>query len=304
MQNLTEETSESVYNLFLKENLPVSKEQFKKIGEFFNLINQLKEEYDQDTEDKLANLIKNTLVKSGYQKDLETENTLESLERLENIQELITIAKENSLELGEFLNNIALISDLDETKESGNAVTLMTLHNAKGLEFDVVFLVGLEEGLLPHYKTLFDEKNIEEERRLCYVGITRAKKLLYLSSANKRSIFGETWFNDFSRFLKELPRETVVCSISDQLIKLDEYIIKKLRENGIHYEIKSTSNEKKEPSTLVNLNINDVVEHKTWGRGKVLNIKGNGSDSQVKVAFADETRDLMLKYAPLVKINN
>ncbi len=302
IQQKSNENNESVYSLSEKKVLPVTKEQSKKIEHLFEVIKNLKQAYENCQEEKLAFIVKEVLEKTKYKHKLETENTLESLERLENVQELITIGKEDDISLLDFLNNVALLSDLDETSEKGNAVTLMTLHNAKGLEFDVVFLIGMEEGLLPHYKSLFDNSAVEEERRLCYVGITRARKFLYLSSATRRSIFGETWYNDISRFIKELPKETVVCEISNQLIKLEPNIMNKLKEAGIHYEIISDVSEKKAEQIVTNLKKGDIVEHKAWGRGEVTNVKGIGPDSQVTVRFDDEVKTLLLKYAPLLKI--
>ena len=161
---------------------------------------------------KISELIKETLNKTGYTKALENENTVEAESRIQNLEELLTVAiefEEESAEnsLGEFLEGITLSSDIDGMEESDDMVTLMTLHSAKGLEFPVVFLVGMEEGIFPGYKSIGEPKELEEERRLCYVGITRAKQYLFLTCAKQRTIFGSTTYNSPSRFLNEIPQE-------------------------------------------------------------------------------------------------
>ena len=152
------------------------------------------------------------LNKSGYTKALELENTVEAESRLQNLDELLTVAMEFEEEfaensLNEFLESITLSSDVDNLQETDESVTLMTLHSAKGLEFPVVFLVGMEEGIFPGYKSIGEPKELEEERRLFYVGITRAKQYLYLTCAKHRTIFGSTSYNAISRFVKEIPEE-------------------------------------------------------------------------------------------------
>ena len=175
--------------------------------EFVELIEEFKVKKD---EMEVSELIKEVLNKSGYTKALELENTVEAESRLQNLDEFLTVAiefEEQSAEntLSAFLEGITLSSDLDNMEETDESVTLMTLHSAKGLEFPVVFLVGMEEGIFPGYKSINEPGELEEERRLCYVGITRAKEKLLLTCARQRTIFGSTSCNAVSRFLKEIP---------------------------------------------------------------------------------------------------
>ena len=160
----------------------------------------------------IAEIITGVLQESGYMEALTIENTEETKTRIENIEEFITVANEFEKEsadksLVEFLNSISLSSDTDNLEEADDMVTLMTLHSAKGLEYPVIFLVGMEEGIFPGYQSMDDDNELEEERRLFYVGITRAKQFLFMTFAKKRTIFGSTSYNKPSRFLKEIPRK-------------------------------------------------------------------------------------------------
>ena len=177
-----------------------------------DFINQIEELRNKKDELKISDLIKQTLKDTGYTKALELENSVEAETRIENLEEFLTVAIEFEEEsadntLAEFLENITLSSDIDNLEEQEDSVTLMTLHSAKGLEFPVVFLVGMEEGIFPGYKSIGEPKELEEERRLFYVGITRAKQYLYLTCAKHRTIFGSTSYNQVSRFVKEIPEE-------------------------------------------------------------------------------------------------
>ena len=180
---------------------------FANTREFINVIEELRNKKENL---KISELIKETLQKTGYTKALEIENTVEAETRIQNLDEFLTVAIEFEEEsadtsLSEFLEGITLSSDLDGMEETEDSVTLMTLHSAKGLEFPVVFLVGMEEGIFPGYKSIGEEKELEEERRLCYVGITRAKENLFLTCSRQRTIFGSTSCNAVSRFVKEIP---------------------------------------------------------------------------------------------------
>lgn len=180
---------------------------FGNTREFIQVIEELRNKKDTYT---ISELIKETLNKTGYTRALENENTVEAENRIENLDEFLTVAIEFEEEfadnsLSEFLESITLTSDIDGMEEQEESVTLMTLHSAKGLEFPVVFLIGMEEGIFPGYKSIGEDKEIEEERRLCYVGITRAKENLFLTCAKQRTIFGSTSYNAVSRFVKEIP---------------------------------------------------------------------------------------------------
>jgi len=177
--------------------------------EFVNIIEDLKSKKEELS---ISELIKLTLKKTGYTKSLENENTVEAENRIANLDEFLTVAIEFEEEfaensLSEFLEGITLSSDLDNMEESEESVTLMTLHSAKGLEFPAVFLVGMEEGIFPGYQSMMEPKELEEERRLCYVGITRAKENLFLTYSKQRTIFGSTSYNPVSRFLNEIPED-------------------------------------------------------------------------------------------------
>ena len=177
--------------------------------EFVELIEEFKVKKDEMA---VSDLIKEVLNKSGYTKALEQENTVEAESRIQNLDEFLTVAIEFEEEsadssLAEFLEGITLSSDVDNLEETDETVTLMTLHSAKGLEFPVVFLVGMEEGIFPGYKSIGEPKELEEERRLFYVGITRAKRYLFLTCAKRRTIFGSTSYNAISRFISEIPEE-------------------------------------------------------------------------------------------------
>lgn len=177
--------------------------------EFVQVIEELRGKLDELS---ISELIKETLNKTGYVKALEQENTTEAETRIQNLEEFLTVAIEFEEEeaentLGDFLEGITLSSDIDSVEDTEDSVTLMTLHSAKGLEFPVVFLVGMEEGIFPGNKSIGEPKELEEERRLFYVGITRAKQYLYLTCSKKRTIFGSTSYNEVSRFVKEIPED-------------------------------------------------------------------------------------------------
>ncbi len=166
----------------------------------------------QKDELKISELIKKILKDTGYTRALENENSIEAENRIANLEEFLNVAiefEEESVDnkLSDFLEGITLSSDLDNVEETEESVTLMTLHSAKGLEFPVVFLVGMEEGIFPGNKSIGEEKELEEERRLCYVGVTRAKENLFLTRSKQRTTFGSTTFNPPSRFLNEMPEE-------------------------------------------------------------------------------------------------
>ena len=178
---------------------------YLKTREFIDVIEDLR---SKANDIKISDLIKLTLKKTGYTKALEDENTLEAQNRVENLEEFLTVAIEFEEEfaensLSEFLEGITLSSDIDNMEETEDTVTLMTLHSAKGL----VFLVGMEEGIFPGHQSIGEPKELEEERRLCYVGITRAKENLFLTCSKKRTIFGSTSCNPVSRFINEIPKE-------------------------------------------------------------------------------------------------
>ena len=209
IQDLAIENETSMYEVIKNSDQYGLNRVFLNSREFVNAIEELREKKDELI---ISELVKLTLKKTGYTKALEDEKTIEAENRIENLEEFLTVAMEfekeevdNSLE--NFLQGMTLSSDIDNVDDAEESVTLMTLHSAKGLEFPVVFLVGMEEGIFPGYKSIGEESALEEERRLCYVGITRAKQNLFLTCSKQRTMFGSTSCNQISRFVKEIPEE-------------------------------------------------------------------------------------------------
>lgn len=270
------------------------------------------------SEAPVEDLIDRVLRDTGYIEELENERTPQAQSRIDNLHELISVAQEfaaseeeNNLE--NFLAHVALVSDIDDTELGEDAITLMTLHSSKGLEFPVVFLVGMEEGLFPHARTLMDETEIEEERRLCYVGITRAKEKLFLSSTKMRTIYGNTVTYPPSRFLQEIPARLV------KTIKRQERF--SALENFKQVSEKYSARPQKPASTFnphsfmpqkpvaaaggtgTRFNTGDRVSHSKWGEGMVVSVKDSPDGQEVKVAFAGAgVRSLLTKYAVLKKL--
>jgi DNA helicase-2/ATP-dependent DNA helicase PcrA len=227
---------------------------------------------------------------------LQAEDTSDARSRLENLQELVTVAKEfegqeNAGSLDDFLANVALISDLDTLDPASSFVTLMTLHAAKGLEFPVVFLTGLEEGVFPHNRALTDMTELEEERRLAYVGITRAMDRLYLSYAMRRTLFGNTFAHPKSRFLDEMPSVEVIGNV----VPMPRPAGGRWREVAIH--------ETAGAGVGLDLRVGDRVRHPKWGEGTVSATAGAGGDGLLTIMFPNVGEKMvMLKYAPLEKV--
>ena len=208
IEQMSNENNISMYEIIKDADKYGLNRVFLNSREFINTIEELSIKKDELS---LSELITRTLKQSGYMKSLEEENSVEAENRIANLEEFLNVAIEFEEEtadntLSEFLEGITLSSDIDNLEETEDTVTLMTLHSAKGLEFPVVFLIGMEEGIFPGYKSIGEPKEIEEERRLCYVGITRAKQYLFLTYSKQRTVFGSTSCNPVSRFINEIPK--------------------------------------------------------------------------------------------------
>lgn len=255
-------------------------------------------------------LIEDVMQRTGYLEELQLSKNVQDQSRVDNLMELLSVAEdfakggeENTLE--NFLANVALVSDIDDAELGEDAVTLMTLHSAKGLEFPVVFLAGMEEGIFPHARTLMDEEEIEEERRLCYVGITRAEKYLFMSNARMRTIYGHTVSYPPSRFLQEVPRG--LLHIYKRPVVQRQAPREERRSDN-----RSTANWFLQPkssfipqenSSGSSFTAGDKVSHSKWGTGTVVSVKNTEDGQEVKVAFAGAgIRSLLTKYAVLKKL--
>ena len=242
-----------------------------------------------------ADALDYVLKVTGYLKNLEGQNTIEAQNRVENIEELINAVieyehNEPEPSLSDYLENIALIADIDTMEtDSTDMVTLMTLHSAKGLEFPFVFIVGMEEGYLPHQRSISTESELEEERRLCYVGITRAMEQLYLSHANSRRTYRETEYRTPSRFISEIPEHVIK--------HVDRYRSLFQQPDGL-YEVV--------PDEAVDYYVNQIVHHPQFGRGKVTKVSGAGRDVYITVRFSRSgmTKQLAASVVPDLTVSD
>ena len=275
----------------------------------------------------LSQFVEMVLERSGYMEELRKENKPENEARVENLKEFISVARDfeesgETPDLENFLNHIALISDIDAANMAEDRVTLMTLHAAKGLEFPTVFLAGMEEGLFPHARTLMAPEELEEERRTCYVGITRAERRLYLSYAKQRMIFGRTTVYPPSRFLGEIPEAYMEACAAAPLTVRRGYS-PSYRGGGSFLSAPMTGREalasfSKSPLSSSEPKVSgapplrpdldavwkpgDKVRHGKWGIGTIVSVRGEGEECELQVAFPGlGVRALMKKYAPITR---
>jgi DNA helicase-2/ATP-dependent DNA helicase PcrA len=283
---------EAVYNPELLRRAVPKKQ--KELERFAELVGEFRERAKTIG---VADLLAAVMEETGYVRELQAEETHDSRARLENLQELIGVARdyesnEPEPSLEGFLANISLISDLDALDPDSSYVTLMTLHGAKGLEFPNVFLSGLEEGVFPHTRALTDIPELEEERRLAYVGITRAMDRLFLTYAQRRTLFGNTYAYPKSRFLEEMPGLDL---LETETVTLPRPAGGRWREVAIH--------ESAGAGLSMNLQVGDRVKHPKWGEGAIRDVVGGGGDGLITIDFPNVGQKmLMLKYAPLEKI--
>ena len=256
--------------------------------EFKNLIERLKEVSKNLT---LTELIDKVLDSSGLKQELESEGSLEAEVRLENLEEFKSITKsfeerEGLISLEDFLLEISLISDVEEYKDDPNRISLMTVHSVKGLEFDRVFVVGMEEGIFPHMNSLMENSEIEEERRLCYVAITRAKEELHLINARRRTLFGKEQANPVSRFISEIGKELLETNVKE------EELPQKEQERMVHADMFREEE--------VDYQVGDFVYHESFGTGKVVEV----TNTLVSVAFKHPhgIKKLMKNHKKLSKV--
>ncbi|MFO1441878.1 DNA helicase PcrA [Bacillus sp. Bva_UNVM-123] len=282
----------------------------KSIAEFRDLIKNYTQmqEYLSVTE-----LVEEILEKSGYRDMLVAEKSIEAQSRLENLEEFLSVTKsfEDSSEdksLVAFLTDLALVADIDKLDDDGekaDAVVLMTLHSAKGLEFPIVFLIGLEEGVFPHSRSIMDDAEMEEERRLAYVGITRAEEELYITNAQMRTLFGRTNMNAPSRFIKEIPEDLLDGLQPAQKAGASfghtpfgtSFQRQPQRKPVIRPATNATGGDE------LGWKVGDKAVHGKWGTGTVVSVKGEGEGTELDIAFPKPTgiKRLLAKFAPITK---
>ena len=306
------------------------------IWDFANMILDLREQLDQLT---ITELVEAVLEKTGYVEILNVQATLESKARVENIEEFLSVTKnfDDNLDsqeeetglnkLSRFLNDLALIADTDSGSQETSEVTLMTLHAAKGLEFPVVFIIGMEENVFPLSRASEDPDELEEERRLAYVGITRAEKILYLTNANSRLLFGRTSYNRPTRFINEISSDLLTYqglarpantsfkasytsgnTTFGQGMSLAQALQERKR-NTAPTSIQSSglpfgqfASNSKSSSSETSWSIGDIALHKKWGEGTVLEVSGSGATQELKISFPEVgLKKLLASVAPIEK---
>ncbi|VLC33125.1 DNA helicase PcrA [Streptococcus pneumoniae] len=306
------------------------------IWDFANMMLDLREQLDHLS---ITELVESVLEKTGYVDILNAQATLESKARVENIEEFLSVTKnfddttdvteeETGLDkLSRFLNDLALIADTDSGSQETSEVTLMTLHAAKGLEFPVVFLIGMEENVFPLSRATEDSDELEEERRLAYVGITRAEKILYLTNANSRLLFGRTNYNRPTRFINEISSDLLEyqglarpantsfkASYSSGSISFGQGMSlaqalqdrkrgaapKSIQSSGLPFGQFTAG--AKPASSEANWSISDIALHKKWGEGTVLEVSGSGARQELKINFPEVgLKKLLASVAPIEK---
>ena len=285
------------------------------LANFCDIIQRLVE---QSAQIPVVELIDQVLEESGLRRHIQSSDDKPE-ERWENILELRETAREFNAEqppdgLATLLERLSLVADVDSYEDSDNSITLITLHQAKGLEFPVVFIVGMEEGLLPHSRSMDSETELEEERRLCYVGFTRAERRLYLLRAFRRGFMGSSGPTMASRFLRELPEHLIAAAPR----KLPAPAAQTPAASGIHGSKyvsgqvfggaagwpSDKSREAPPPAPRISLQTGDLVRHSTFGEGVVLECTPSGGDHEVTVQFSEEVgmKKLLLSFAPLEKL--
>lgn len=330
---LSSEKGMSIFEFIQDSNNLVGFRSAGNIMSFRDMINDLIKEKDKI---KVSELIKKTLKDSGYEDMLNSEGTKETEIRFDNLMEFIGVAIEFENEnaensLGDFLDSIALVSDVDNLDESTDAVTLMTMHSAKGLEFDNVFLVGMEEGLFPSKRSIEEDAQTEEERRLCYVAITRAKKHLFITNTKKRTLYGSTTYSIPSRFIDEIPEnllsETSIENkenkgarnnqntwLDSEYKRVETYLSNRNRvSENIERKVRPSigvsvdsflknlagNNQVKTNNTL-KYKVGMEVKHKKFGIGIIENIEPEGDDFKLEIMFdGSGFKRLMANYTPL-----
>lgn len=304
------------------------------VWDLANLILTLRSKLDSLT---VTEITENLLDKTGYLEALQVQNTLESQARIENIEEFLSVTKnfddnpeitvegETGLDrLSRFLNDLALIADTDDSATETAEVTLMTLHAAKGLEFPVVFLIGMEEGVFPLSRAIEDTDELEEERRLAYVGITRAEQILFLTNANTRTLFGKTSYNRPTRFIREIDDELIQHQGLARPVN-SSFGVKYSKEQPTQFgqgmslqqalQARKSNSQPQVTAQLQALNANnshetsweigDVATHKKWGDGTVLEVSGSGKTQELKINFPGiGLKKLLASVAPISKKEN
>ena len=273
----------------------------EKLEEFGILIFTLVAEMDDKS---VLDILEAILDRTGYLAQLEESTDPQDQARAENIGELLSVAKDfqdtnPTGTVEDFLEQVALVNDVDSFEQEESKVTLMTLHAAKGLEFPIVFLGGLEEGLFPHSRTLMNPEEIEEERRLAYVGITRAEKELYISNATTRTIFGRTSSYLPSRFIDEIPAELVDSLRAKRKIPDD---IKPTVPRHMSVASRPVTKPIIRNEVIADWKVGDTAIHSKWGNGKVVNVSGEGAGMKLTIEFPTQgVRVVMAKFAPVKK---
>lgn len=285
----------------------VSKRAASSLAEFGELIQSLAQQQEFLT---ATDMVEQVLERTGYEEMLKREQTLESQSRLENLEEFKTVTKEfeksaeEDKSLVAFLTDLALIADIDkiDEEETERKITLMTLHAAKGLEFPVVFLIGMEENVFPHSRSMFDEDEMEEERRLAYVGITRAEKILYLTSAKMRTLYGRTNMNPISRFIQEIPEDLLEGMEQAKQSMFGSSFASRTEEA---FTPKRKARRTVQASTAADeeWKAGDKANHKKWGTGTIVRVQGEGDKMELDIAFPAPTgvKRLLAQFAPITK---